>query len=206
MPTATQHTAPWTRDITRWCRSDRPQVSATSSAKPTPRMDHTLVKVDHLLVVFGGYYFNHHYDDTWFFNTSTRFVASGMSVTVVVAFSVGPAHHAAFFVFVFCFCVLFSAENEGWYHPSSCFWWRFGSTARPASRFAVCLVLEFLPGGNERNVVVARAFRAGHARFRVRVVVCTVYVPPLRRRAIALDARHDVQQHDKKPRFFPGGV
>lgn len=37
-------------------------------------MNHVLVMVDHMLVVFGGYYFNHHYDDTWFFNTITRLV------------------------------------------------------------------------------------------------------------------------------------
>lgn len=35
-------------------------------------MDHAMAKVDRLLVVFGGYYFNHHYDDTWLFNTSSR--------------------------------------------------------------------------------------------------------------------------------------
>ncbi|CAM9574615.1 unnamed protein product, partial [Discosporangium mesarthrocarpum] len=49
------------------------EVSPTSTSNPVPRMDHIMVKVDDLLIMFGGYYHNHHYEDTWHFNTTSSY-------------------------------------------------------------------------------------------------------------------------------------
>ncbi len=35
-------------------------------------MDHTLEVVEDVLVLNGGYGYNHHFDDTWEFNISTH--------------------------------------------------------------------------------------------------------------------------------------
>ncbi|KAG5189572.1 hypothetical protein JKP88DRAFT_259972 [Tribonema minus] len=58
----------WFYDLSsgRWS-----QIQPASVAPPA-RMDHSMVKVADALVIMGGYLDNHHYDDTWQFNITTR--------------------------------------------------------------------------------------------------------------------------------------
>jgi hypothetical protein len=48
------------------------QVEHVSEASPGPRMEHTLMLVDNILVLMGGYDDNVVYDDTWYFNITTH--------------------------------------------------------------------------------------------------------------------------------------
>lgn len=42
------------------------------SVAPFPRSDATLVATGHILILFGGYNGTHHFDDTWYFNTTSK--------------------------------------------------------------------------------------------------------------------------------------
>jgi len=47
------------------------QLDFVSEINPGPRCDHTLVLVDNVLILMGGFNDNTVYDDTWYFNLTT---------------------------------------------------------------------------------------------------------------------------------------
>ena len=48
------------------------KVAYVSAESPGPRMEHDLVVSDDVLILIGGYVSNHHYDDLWYFNVTTK--------------------------------------------------------------------------------------------------------------------------------------
>lgn len=58
----------WVYNITTgyWTELNKPYKS-NNSLKPKKRTDHTLLSTDQILILFGGYADNHHYNDTWYY-------------------------------------------------------------------------------------------------------------------------------------------
>lgn len=57
------------------------EVLPLSTANPAPRVDHVMFTVGDVLLMFGGYAHNHHYNDLWYFNkTTTRWLLKDQQV------------------------------------------------------------------------------------------------------------------------------
>ena len=48
------------------------EVHPVSKEFPSPRMEHDLVVSDDIFILFGGYVSNHHFDDIWYYNITTK--------------------------------------------------------------------------------------------------------------------------------------